>query len=130
MTFTTSRRHIPARGTARYNGSVLRQLLKRDCRLRLNLSCDYLSDFALTTRLLCFRIPVEAFTAPFLKFIISHIFSFVKCEAKSYPPQSDICGRMGDIHVIKAIIFSSFLRLLLLSGGRTPHVPFPQGHWK
>ena len=37
LTFTTSRRHIPARGTARYDGSALRQLLTQNCNLRLNL---------------------------------------------------------------------------------------------
>ena len=37
VTFTTRRRHIPARGTAEYDGSALRQLLTQNYYLRLNL---------------------------------------------------------------------------------------------
>ena len=57
MTFTTNRRHIPARGTARYDGSALRQLLKRDLRLRLNLRLRLLKCFRPHYSLIVFQNP-------------------------------------------------------------------------
>ena len=81
MTFTTSRRHIPARGTARYDGSALRQLLTQNCNLRLNLKVRRLKWFRPHYPLIEPQDPRRSLYGPMelkLLYSIPHLKRFVK----------------------------------------------------
>ena len=88
MTFTTSRRHIPARGTARYDGSALRQLLTQNCNLRLSLRLRRLKWFRPHYPLIMPQNPRRSLYGPIILFmiiIVYHIWTTLSSTPALFP---------------------------------------------